>query len=68
MQRKTELENLRATATEKTTVVEDWSKERLELQREIEKWKVKAEEAEEKRISFMLEGREKADLNQKREM
>jgi hypothetical protein len=28
-QKKTELENLRATASEKTTVVEDWSKERL---------------------------------------
>lgn len=40
-QKKTELENLRATASEKTTVVEDWSKERLQLQREIEKWKVK---------------------------
>lgn len=40
----------------------------MELQREIEKWKVKTEESEEKRISFMMEQREKADLNQKREL
>ena len=40
----------------------------MELQREIEKWKVKTEEAEEKRIAFMMEHREKSDLNQKREL
>lgn len=51
---------------EKENKGEDWTKERLEFQREIEKWKVKAEEAEEKRISFMFESREKQDLNQKR--
>jgi hypothetical protein len=67
-QRKAELEAFRTKVEEKSTKGDDWTKERLELQRETEKWKIKAEEAEEKRIAFLLESREKADLNQKREL
>ena len=67
-QKKSELENVKLKVTETSFIGEDWTKEKLELQREIERWKAKHEEAEEKRISFMLENREKLDLNQKREM
>ncbi len=67
-QKKAELEAVRTRVEEKSSKGDDWTRERLELQRETEKWKVKAEEAEEKRIAFLLESREKADLNQKREL
>ena len=41
-------------AHEKSTKGEDDIKQKMELQRQIQRWKEKAEEAEEKRISFML--------------
>ena len=55
-------------ASEKNNKGEDDIKQKMELQREVQRWKEKAEEAEEKRIAFMMENREKADLNQKREV
>ena len=66
-QKKSELENVKLLVDDKKDKGDTWQKEKLELQREIEKWKVKTEEAEEKRIAFMMEHREKSDLNQKRE-
>ena len=66
-QKKSELENVKLLVDDKKDKGDTWQKEKLELQREIEKWKVKTEEAEEKRIAFMMEHREKSDLNQKRD-
>ena len=67
-QKRSQLENLKVEASEKNNKGEDDIKQKMELQREVQRWKEKAEEAEEKRIAFMMENREKADLNQKREV